>query len=127
MPVTFNYVPGETPPAPYVLVAVARADGSVVASEVPAKVDTGADRTIIPTRLAEQLGLEALERREFEGLGGQRVTLTLFRVPVTIRRCPTVIITAAGSDGEPYTLLGRDVLNLFRITFDGPDQAAEFH
>jgi hypothetical protein len=29
--------------------------------------------------------------------------------------------------GGVYVLVGRDILNQFRITFDGPNQVPEFH
>ena len=122
MPVTFHYVGSETPPAPYVLVTVARPDGASATADVPAKVDTGADRTVIPTVLAERLQLDEVERREFEGLGGYRVSLALLDVLITVRGCPPVWVTAAGSAGEPYILLGRDVLNRYKIVLDGPNQ-----
>jgi predicted aspartyl protease len=120
MPATFRYVTAESPPAPYVLVSVGRPDGTTVATDVPAKVDSGADRTVVPTALIEQLKLDEVERREFEGLGGHRVSMPIVRLLVTIRGCLPVEVKAAGNDGEPHILLGRDVLNQFRIVHDGP-------
>ena len=124
MSTTFNYA-AESPPAPYVLVTVARPDGATAAADIPAKVDTGAARTVIPTTLAERLQLDVVGRSEFEGLGGQRVELPIVRLLLTIRGCPTLDLNAASSDGEPYTLLGRDVLNQFRVVLDGPNGKLE--
>ena len=120
MPITFNYA-AEVPPAPYVTVTVARLDGTIVATDLPAKVDSGAAQTIIPTQIVEHLVLEAVARHNFEGLGGHQVTLSIFRLFLTIRGCPTLELNVAGSDGEPYILLGRDVLNHFHIILDGPN------
>jgi predicted aspartyl protease len=125
MPVTFNYVRAEIPPGPYVLVTVARPDGSSVADDLPAKIDTGADRTVIPTAVTNQLKLDEVERREFEALGGYRVVMAIVQAVVTIRGCPSLLVNAAGSDGEPHILLGRDVLNNFRILLDGPNLRLE--
>lgn len=121
MPVTFTDVASESPAAPYVLVSVGRPDGTTLLADVPAKVDSGADQTILPTRLAGPLNLDVIDRREFEGLGGQKVSLEILRALVTIRDCPPVQVDVASSDGEPYILLGRDVLNDFRIILDGPN------
>lgn len=120
MPTTFNYA-AESPPAPYVLVTVAHPDELTVAADVPAKVDTGAARTILPSTLAERLRLDVVARHEFEGLGGQRVVLPIVRLLLTIRGCSTLDLNAASSDGEPYILLGRDVLNRYKIVLDGPN------
>ncbi len=125
MPVTFHYVQAESPPGPYVLVSVARPGGPDAGIELPAKVDTGADRTVVPTSLAGQLKLDEVERREFEALGGHRVVMAIFRVMLTIRGCSPLVVNAAGNDGEPHILLGRDVLNNFRILLDGPNPRLE--
>jgi predicted aspartyl protease len=125
MPVTFRYVATETPPAPYALVAVGRPDGTTLAADVPAKVDCGADRTVIPIHLATDLRLDEVERREFEGLGGNRVAMSIFQLLLTVRGCPAVGVNAAGIDGEPFILLGRDVLNNFRVVLDGPSGKME--
>lgn len=125
MPITFNYA-AESPPAPYVLVTVARLDGTIVLADLPAKVDSGAAQTIVPTPIVERLALEAAAQRDFEGLGGVRVTLSMFRLYLTIRGCSTLELNVAGSDGEPYILLGRDVLNQFRIVLDGPNGKLQF-
>lgn len=124
MPVTFNYA-AESPPAPYALVTLARLDGTILAADLPAKVDSGAAQTIVPTPIVERLGLEAVAQHEFEGLGGVRVRLSIFRLYLTIRGCPTLELNVAGSDGEPYILLGRDVLNQFRLVLDGPNGKLE--
>lgn len=124
MPLTFHYA-AESPPAPYVLVALERIDGAARVNDLPAKVDSGAAQTVVPTAVAEHLRLEPVARHEFEGLGGQRVTLSMFRLLLTIRGCATVELNVAASDGEPYTLLGRDVLNLFRVVLDGPNGKLE--
>ena len=124
MAVTFRYIATATPAAPYVYVSLGRPDGARL-DDIPAKVDTGADRTVIPTVLIERLNPEEVERREFEGLGGHRVSMPIVRVIVTIRGCASVEVDAAGNDGEPHILLGRDVLNNFRIVFDGPNAKLE--
>jgi len=102
------------------LVTVARPDDLERIADVPAKVDSGASQTILPTALVERLKLEAVGQHRFEGLGGVQTTLSIFRVVLTIRGCEPVEVNVAGSDGEPYILLGRDVLNQFLVTLDGP-------
>jgi predicted aspartyl protease len=87
---------------------------------MPAKVDSGADRTVLPKRLAEQLHLDEVEQRDFAGLGGHRVNMAIVQVLLTIRECTPIEVNAATNDGEPYILLGRDVLNNFRVVLDGP-------
>ena len=115
MAAVFNYVGTESPPAPFVLVSVGRPDGITTATDIPARVDSGADRTVLPKRLVEQLTLDTVEQREFEGLGGHRVMMAIVQVRIAIRNCAPLEVNAASNDGEPYILLGRDVLNIFDV------------
>jgi predicted aspartyl protease len=115
----------ETPPAPYVLVNLANPDGSATVTDLPGRVDTGADRTVIPTAVATALALAEVDRLEFAGLGGVPVTLPVYQVSLLIRDLPAVSVEVAASDGEPHILLGRDVLNKYRIVLDGPNLRLE--
>lgn len=121
---TSNYA-NESPPAPYVLVIVSRPNGSAHAPDLPAKVDTGADRTIIPTALATQLALEEVGRLTFVGLADQQIELPIYEVTLVIRDLDPIDVKVAASDGEPHVLLGRDVLNRYRIVLDGPNGRLE--
>ena len=125
MPVRFGYVQSETPPAPYVTVSAARSADSVAVDGLPAKIDSGADRTVVPASLVERLSLDEMGRSWFEGLGGVRVELVLYRLILTIRGCSPITVVAAGSDGEPRILLGRDVLNRYAVLLDGPNMRLE--
>jgi hypothetical protein len=112
-------------PAPFVLANLTNLNGTATAIDRPARVDSGADRTVLPQTLAIQLGLEEVERMLFEGLGGQRLELPTFQVQLLIRDLPPIVVKVAASDGEPHVLLGRDVLNRYRIVLDGPNLKLE--
>ena len=120
MPITFHYVQQESPPAPYVLVTIARFDGQASLVDLPAKVDSAADRTVIPLQVATHLALDEIEQRPFAGLGSVITTLSIYRAVLTIRGLTPILADTAGALGEPHILLGRDVLNLYRLVLDGP-------
>lgn len=124
MPFVYRYVDVK-PPAPFVFVILSKLDGSAIAADLPARVDTGADRTIVPTQLAVQLGLDEVERLTFVSLGGQQVELAVHEVQLVVRDLDPIIVKVAASDGEPYILLGRDVLNQYKIVLDGPNGKLE--
>ena len=44
---------------------------------------------------------------------------------MSVHDLPPLDLTVYGNKGEPYVLLGRDVLNRYRIVFDGPQLALE--
>lgn len=124
MPFTYRYA-NEVPPAPYVLVIVSHPDGSATSTDLPAKVDTGADRTIIPTKLAASLGLRLVERVVFTGLADQQIELPIYQAHLLIRDLDPILVEVAASDGVSHVLLGRDVLNRYLVVLDGPDQRLE--
>jgi hypothetical protein len=125
VPIIFHYVQQETPPAPYVLVSIGRFDGQASLADLPAKVDSAADRTVIPMHVATQLALDEIEQRQFLGLGSVLTTLSIYRAILTIRGFKPIIADTAGGPGEPHVLLGRDILNLYRIVLDGPGLRVE--
>lgn len=120
MPFTYNYA-NTDPPAPFVLVVLSRPDGSGATGDLPAQVDTGAARTVIPLGVATTLALREVGRAIFGGLGGVETELPIYEVQLLIRDLAPITVEAAASDGEPRVLLGRDVLNKYTITLDGPN------
>jgi predicted aspartyl protease len=124
MAFTYRYA-DDTPPAPFVLVILARPDGAARTADLPARLDTGADRTVVPARLASDLGLDESERLTFAGFGGQQVELPIYEVRLTVRDLPPVDVRVAASESEPHVLLGRDVLNRYKIVLDCPNLRLE--
>jgi predicted aspartyl protease len=90
-----------------------------------AQVDTGADMSVGPWRLAEDLHLDRIGEFEAVGLGGHLMTMPTFLVRMNLRGLPPQVVEVLASPDEPYVLLGRDVLNRFRVTLDGPNPVLE--
>lgn len=116
----YNYNRTTTPPAPFVHVTIFANDGSGRSSEWPAQLDCGADRTIIPVEVADELGLTPGGEFAAMGLGGAVILLPSFLVHLAIRQKAPISVVVAASPEEPYVLLGRDVLNNYRVLLDGP-------
>jgi hypothetical protein len=51
--------------------------------------------------------------------------LPTYRLELSIRDCPAVLIEVLAHPEEPFLLLGRDVLNRHRVVLDGPSLALE--
>jgi hypothetical protein len=62
---------------------------------------------------------------KFQGLEAEIVELPLFLVEIQLHDLPPARVRAALGRAERYVLLGRDVLNAFRIVLDGPQLAME--
>jgi len=112
------------PPAPFVPVRLASLAVHAEPVAIQAKIDTGADLTVIPARLIEQLQLMSAGEIEVEGYDGRRATLQVYDVNLHIDQLslPGLLVVAFAED---YVLLGRDVLNRLRVLLDGPAMTTE--
>jgi predicted aspartyl protease len=117
----YRYNQQIVPPAPFVYVTIEQPVAGGLSLESPAQLDTAADASVIPLRLAEALGLEQLGELPAIGVDGRPATLATFLVRIGIRDYPARTAEVFASQHEPYVLLGRDLLNRFRIVLDGPN------
>jgi hypothetical protein len=113
------------PPAPFVHVALRCPQTGKELTDVPAQLDTASDRTTVPWNVVEALALVQIDEALVESYGGEIAAVPVFNVRVVIRQLPPIDLNVFSRKGEPYVLLGRDVLNRYRIVLDGPQLAFE--
>jgi predicted aspartyl protease len=113
------------PPAPFVHVSLRRPGDGPSRDDQPAQIDTAADRTVIPGGLVTQLGLVPADELPAAGFGGQVFRVITYLVKIQLRGLPPRLIDVLAHEGEPYILLGRDILNHHRLVLDGPGLALE--
>lgn len=122
----YNYNRAVNPPAPFVHVTLARTGPATgAAGEWPAKIDTGADTTVIPLAAVNALGLVQISRVSATGFAGVVTEVGVYPVLLSLRGIPPVPLAVLAVDREEYALLGRDVLNRHRIVLDGPNLAID--
>jgi hypothetical protein len=108
------------PPAPFVNVSLVHPVTDAVMSPVPAQVDSAADRTVVPARLVEMLGLPQVGEREVGGLGGHIETFPIYAVRISVHDRPAQLLSVLSCAGEPWILLGRDCINAHALLLNGP-------
>ena len=118
--IRYSYNQQLTPPAPFVHVTVRPPERGIEVSDLPALVDTAADITVIPARVAEELQLIPLDEIPIGGFDGRVSWVSTFLVQLALRQSTPKVIRVVASRDEPYVLLGRDVLNDYRAILDGP-------
>ncbi len=123
--VRYKYNDERDPPAPFIYATIAGMDGTTGEARLPAQVDSGADRTVIPLAVAKDLGLQRVRELLIGGLGGSAAMLTTFLVRLRVHDFPAVEVEVIADRAEPFVLLGRDVLNLYRCVLDGPAKALD--
>lgn len=116
----YRYAPGD-PPAPGVLLNLAHPVTGRRAEGIPALVDTGADLSVLPNRLVADLGLLQVDEQVVEGFDGRPRVLPVYLVVLHDRDLPPVEIRVVRGDVS-NAILGRDVLNRYKVVLDGPKQ-----
>jgi hypothetical protein len=121
----YHYVSQLQPPAPFIFVNLRNPVSGTEQQDVPAQVDTAADRTVLPEALAQTLTLPQIGTIPIGGVGGVIQVMPSYPVQVTIHGRPPLIVEVVACAGEPWVLLGRDVLNAQRTLLDGPQLFTE--
>jgi hypothetical protein len=123
--IRYTYQAQLQPPAPFVNVRLQNLATGTVLPSLPAQLDTAADRSVLPEGLAKFLNLPQVGIMNFGGFGGVTFSLPVYAVLLGIHDLPPRAFKVAGHPNESWLLLGRDVLNGYRIVLDGPKLALE--
>jgi len=123
--IRYRYVRHIDPPAPFVNVTLRCPKTGRQNANLPAQIDTAADRTILPGPIVRALALADDGRALFQGFAGDIVEVPVYFVEIQLHDRPATAVRAALGEREPYILLGRDVLRAHRILLDGPQSALE--
>ncbi len=125
MTARYPYIQDLHPPAPFVHVTLRVLGGEREIANLPAQVDTGADRAVLPLSAVESLGLVQLDTIQIGGFGGVEQSVPTYAVLLGLRQFPPVLVEVLASKAEKWVLLGRDILNRHRCTLDGPGLTTE--
>jgi predicted aspartyl protease len=112
------------PPAPFMDVIIAASSDSGPQRSVGALLDTGAEISIIPQQIAHELELSPYAEMIIEAFDGRRQRVNLYAVTLEIADTRLSSVRAVAYPTS-YAILGRDVLNLFLATLDGPHLSFE--
>jgi predicted aspartyl protease len=123
--IRYLYTTQKDPPAPFVHVTLRNTTTGQERANLPAQVDHGADITVIPSRLADALDLPRVRMLPVKGFGEHPLLLPTILVEITIRQMQPVPMEALLSPDEPHVILGRDLLNRYRVVLDGRQLALE--
>ena len=121
---SFPYSQEYTPAAPVIRVELAALEGGRPIGPYTALVDTGADGTFVPTQLLEELGTVPIYLKTVRPyLGEKAYQAEIHRVDLILFenvRLPGIEVVS--DDWGDQIIIGRNVLNKFKIHLNGPDR-----
>ena len=112
----FPYDARRTPPAPVVPIRLAAPQAEPTVALV-ALVDSGADLTVLPEGLPDAIGLPQIGVVTVRGVGGVVRRVPVYAAQIEVAGTRRIVEAAVVGDAA---LLGRDVLNRWVVTLDGP-------
>lgn len=123
--ITFDYDQAYYPAAPQIEITVDGYDPEYEPVALSAFADSGADGTMLPREVLEAVGAEYADTVILRGTAGgvQQLDRYTIRVRIGSQTIHGVEAVATGRGSEP--ILGRDVLNAFVVTLNGPASITE--
>lgn len=116
-----NYVPAMP------VLRVQLAPPTEVASQAPliAVIDTGADATLFPQELLDDIGAPLVTKARIRSHWGERRSVDIFAVDLILAGLCLPSVEVIGDVQGQEVVLGRNVLNKLRLLLDGPKRYTE--
>jgi predicted aspartyl protease len=122
MKASFPYDSSYDPAAPVLSIGLGPSGEESERLQLIAVVDTGADVTMIPTRLLANAGCRYSEQARLRGVVGRPVTVNLHLAAVHVAGQVIHGVSVIARKGSNEAILGRDVLNQLDLRLIGPAQ-----
>lgn len=117
--ITFYYSSAYFPSAPIVQIKLQHPDGTAVTELISAFVDSGADATIVPEAILSDLGTQSDDEGVVVSAWGSRKRVAFHMIDILLGDTLIPSIDVLADPHVDEVILGRDVLNQFRIILDG--------
>lgn len=121
----FQYDSTYDPAAPVIEIGVGIPAVKHPLRHLRALVDSGADATVLPRSLLDEIGARFVGHQIMSGVTGEKETARLYLVLIHMPTGISYGIRAVARERLGEALIGRDVLNQWRITLDGPGETVE--
>ena len=112
-------------PSPYIAIIISDETNTRQASRF-ARIDTGADRTIIPNNLVDELDLTVETGERVLGVHGPAKILPLCTVNIQIHDNLYDNLCVFVAEKNNICLLGMDIINLWYMKLNGPQKTGYY-
>lgn len=93
--------------------------------EVRAIVDSGADATMIPVRILQEVGARRSRKALMRGVTGVSTLVDLYAVAIQLGPYRQGFVEVVGVVDNDEAIIGRDILNHLSVTLNGPALVVE--
>lgn len=113
------------PPMPVLSMRLGYPAETLLSERFPAIIDTGADITLVPLSLLDDIAAPMVTKTHIRSQWGERRTVTVFAVDIEIAGLRLPSIEVIGDERGREIVLGRNVLNKLKLLLNGPQRYAE--
>lgn len=122
---TYSYSVDYDPSMPIVDVTLVAPHSDEAIGPLSALVDSGADGTLVPVDLLEQIGAVSIATGRLAWLWNESRSVNIYIVRIEIGPCILPKVHVAGVPPATDLILGRNVLNQMILTLNGPAGVTE--
>jgi predicted aspartyl protease len=113
------------PAMPILDIGLSQPEAGAPAIFAEAEIDTGAEGTLIPTRLLESIGAPSAGAAVLRGVTGDRRQVKFYMVTLYLGELRIYGVRAVGMTEGDTAILGRDVINQLDLALHGPAEVLE--
>lgn len=112
---------------PVLDIVLTRPGRNAAPAAVEAIIDTGADSTLVPLDVLEQIAAPHIDQAYLRGITGTREPIDVYLITVQIAGVTISGVRAAALHAGASTILGRDVLNQLHLALVGTANTTEVY
>lgn len=120
-----SYLRDYTPPIPILQIWLGYPEESLSLGPFKAIVDTGADGTILPRSVIDELDAPFVDDAWLSSQWGEVFAVKTFAVDIGFGNLRLPSIRVVADERSDEIILGRNVLNRLRLLLDGPKRETE--
>ena len=115
-----RYLDEYWPPFPAIDLSFRLPESQEERGQFTALVDTGADVTIVPLSILQEMNALAIDSAFIRSYWGERRSVRIYLVDISLEGVLLPTVEVIGEKTTGPILLGRDVLNKLVLLLDGP-------
>jgi len=116
---TYPYDSAYVPPMPVVDITITSPGQQQISATITALVDSGADATLIPINVLEQVGARYVDKARIWGILGHSQAVDVYLVTLQIGPNQIYSVRAIAVEVGATAILGRNALNHIVVTLNG--------